>query len=211
MAAGTLGEEAKAALIPTLREGHEEPTAIALSLAAAYTAGAKLDWGTFFKDTGAKAVPLPTYPFQRKRYWLNATSGAGDLVRPVLPPPEHPFLSASLEDPGEGSPSPVASPCRPTLGWRTTLFSAARSCRVPPFSSWPRAGAEAGCELLEELVLQAPLLIPDTGGVALQVALSAAGEDGKREVSIHSRAEAGRRGAGGVDPARSGSSLRSGA
>jgi len=54
-----------------------------------------------------------------------------------------------------------------------------------------RAGREVGCELLEELTLQAPLLLPESGGVALQVSVSAPGEEGGREVSIHSRLETG--------------------
>jgi acyl transferase domain-containing protein/acyl carrier protein len=190
MAAATL-DDAKAALIPTLREGRGEPRAIALSLAAAHASGAKLDWATYFKGSGARAVPLPTYPFQRKRYWLSATSGAGDLGAAGLAPANHPLLSATIDDPDGGL----------TLTGRISLQShpwlsdhAAFGSAILPGTAFVelalRAGVEAGRETLEELALQAPLLVPDAGGIALRVSLSPPGEDGKREVSIHSRAEA---------------------
>src|SRR5260221_10391876 len=71
MARECLGnEESQAAFVPTLREGRPEAEAISIAIAHAHTAGAKLDWGAFFKGTGANRVALPTYPFQRKRYWL---------------------------------------------------------------------------------------------------------------------------------------------
>src|SRR5205814_9459690 len=54
-----------------------------------------------------------------------------------------------------------------------------------------RAGAEAGCEYLEELTLQAPLILPEQGAVALQVKVGGDGERGEREVSVYSRPEAG--------------------
>ncbi len=192
MAAATLGEDAKAALVPTLREGREEPKALALALAAAHAAGAKLDWATYFKGTAARAVPLPTYPFQRKRYWLSASASAGDPSAIGQAAAEHPLLSAVIEDP-EG---------RITLTGRISLQShswladhAAGGTVLLPGTAFLelalRAGREVQCELLEELTLQAPLLVPESGGIALQVSLSPEGEDAKREVSIHSRAEAG--------------------
>src|SRR5260221_9822726 len=61
--------------------------------------GAKLDWGAFFKGTGAKRVALATYPFQRKRYWLASTGGLGDLGAAGLTDPEHPLLAAAIEGP----------------------------------------------------------------------------------------------------------------
>src|SRR5258707_13335519 len=73
MARECLGdEESQAAFVPTLREGRPEADAISTTIAHAHTAGARRDWRAFFKGTGAKLGPLPTYPFQRERYWLSA-------------------------------------------------------------------------------------------------------------------------------------------
>ncbi len=192
MAAATLGEDAKAALVPTLREGREEPKALALALGAAHASGAKLDWSAYFKGTAARAVPLPTYPFQRKRYWLNPSGGSGDPAALGLAAADHPLLSASIEDP-EGGITLTGRIARQTHPWLAD--HAAFGIVLLPGTAFLelalRAGAEAGCELLEQLTLQAPLLVPESGGIALQVSLSPEGEDGRREVSIHSRAEAG--------------------
>ena len=74
-----LPEGAEATFIPTLREGHPEPEALTTALAAAHTRGAAVEWQSFFAGSGARRVPLPTYPFQRRRYWLQSSTGAGDL------------------------------------------------------------------------------------------------------------------------------------
>ncbi|WP_206432372.1 polyketide synthase dehydratase domain-containing protein, partial [Streptomyces sp. ADI92-24] len=50
-----------------------------------------------------------------------------------------------------------------------------------------RAGDEVGCDLLEELTLQAPLMVPEEGDVAIQVAIGAADPTGRRSVSVFSR------------------------
>ncbi|MGO4420922.1 polyketide synthase dehydratase domain-containing protein, partial [Streptomyces sp. MCAF7] len=52
-----------------------------------------------------------------------------------------------------------------------------------------RAGEEAGCAALEELALGAPLVIPEQGGVLVQVLVGAPDESGRRTVAVHSRAQ----------------------
>jgi acyl transferase domain-containing protein len=96
-----LGEEG-ATVTGTLRRDEGGPRRFALSLAEAHAAGASVDWEAFFAGTGAKAVPLPTYPFQRKRYWLTSSSGAADASAIGQSDPGHPLLSALLEDPAGG-------------------------------------------------------------------------------------------------------------
>ena len=84
MARECLGEEQdRAAFIPTLREGRTEAEAITTAIATAHVSGAKLDWGAFFKGTGAKRVPLPTYPFQRERYWFGGEESATAALHKV--------------------------------------------------------------------------------------------------------------------------------
>jgi thioesterase domain-containing protein/aryl carrier-like protein len=60
-----------------------------------------------------------------------------------------------------------------------------------------RAGAEVGCELLEELALCAPLVLAEQGGVQLRVSVAESDEEGRRALSVHSRLEVGLDGRGG--------------
>ncbi len=193
MASATLGEDAKAALIPTLREGREEPKALALSLGSAHASGIKLDWDAYFKGAGANRVPLPTYPFQRKRYWLNPFNSASNPSAVGQTDTEHPLLGAAIEDPQTGAFTLTGRISRQTHPWLAdhAVFGVVLLPGTAFVELALRAGREARCKRLEELALQAPLIVPESGGVALQVSLSAPAEGGRREVTIHSRAEAG--------------------
>src|SRR6185369_12512724 len=50
-----------------------------------------------------------------------------------------------------------------------------------------RAGDEVGTDVLEELLFEAPLILPERGAVALQVTVAAPDEAGRRAVTIHTR------------------------
>ena len=180
------------ALVPTLRQGTAEPTALTQALARAHAAGAKLDWGAFFAATKAKRVPLPTYPFQRKRYWLAASPNA-DVGQAGLADPGHPLLGAAIEDPRSGALTLSGRLSTQTHPWladhavlETILFPGSGFVELAL-----RAGAQVGAETIAELTLQAPLLLPEQGAVQIQVTVAAPGEEGEREISIHSRPEAG--------------------
>ncbi|NBH02461.1 polyketide synthase dehydratase domain-containing protein, partial [Amycolatopsis sp. SID8362] len=51
-----------------------------------------------------------------------------------------------------------------------------------------RAGDEVGCGVVEELTLEAPLVVPERGGVRLQVLVGGT-DDGHRSLAIFSRAD----------------------
>jgi amino acid adenylation domain-containing protein/non-ribosomal peptide synthase protein (TIGR01720 family) len=56
--------------LPSLRPGHEDWQQILQSLAQLYVEGVQVDWSGFDQDYERRKVPLPTYPFQRQRYWI---------------------------------------------------------------------------------------------------------------------------------------------
>ncbi|MFT2020406.1 type I polyketide synthase [Streptomyces sp. 796.1] len=60
----------RSAAIGTLRRAESGPYHFLTSLAEAYVHGAEVDWSVPFHGTGATRVDLPTYPFQRQRYWI---------------------------------------------------------------------------------------------------------------------------------------------
>jgi polyketide synthase 12 len=64
--------------IPSLRRGLPEHEAIARATAALHQQGARIDWRRYFSAAGRepRLVDLPTYPFQRQRFWLTPGSTA---------------------------------------------------------------------------------------------------------------------------------------
>jgi acyl transferase domain-containing protein len=52
-----------------------------------------------------------------------------------------------------------------------------------------RAGDAVGCGHIVELALEAPLVLPATGGVQVQVTMASPDRDGKRQVAVYGRAE----------------------
>jgi acyl transferase domain-containing protein len=55
--------------LPSLRRGKPDSEQMLDSLAALYVQGVDVDWPGFDAGRGARRVPLPSYPFQRERYW----------------------------------------------------------------------------------------------------------------------------------------------
>ncbi|SDD13103.1 Acyl transferase domain-containing protein [Actinokineospora iranica] len=71
-----------AVAVPALRRKHSEPRTLVHALAVLHARGVPVDWAAFFAGTGAGKVDLPTYPFERERYWLEpvapSASGGAD-------------------------------------------------------------------------------------------------------------------------------------
>jgi acyl transferase domain-containing protein/NAD(P)-dependent dehydrogenase (short-subunit alcohol dehydrogenase family) len=186
-------EGKEAATIATLREGREERDALAAAIARAQASGAKLDWGAFFEGAKPKRVPLPTYPFQRKRYWVAPRASASDPTAIGQTDAEHPLLAAAIEDPeGEG----LILTGRLSLETHPWLADhAVASTVLLPGTAFVelalRAAEQVGARTISELTLQAPLVLSEQGSVQIRVSVAPADEDGNRAVSVHSRPQAG--------------------
>ncbi|HZX39403.1 MAG TPA: SDR family NAD(P)-dependent oxidoreductase, partial [Streptomyces sp.] len=63
---------ADAAVLGTLRRDAGGLDRVVTSLAEAHAQGVAVDWAAVYADTGAHRVDLPTYAFQRERYWPQA-------------------------------------------------------------------------------------------------------------------------------------------
>jgi len=58
--------------LPSLRPGRDDWQTMLESLGELYVAGAPIDWIGFDRDYPRQRRELPTYPFQRKRYWAKS-------------------------------------------------------------------------------------------------------------------------------------------
>lgn len=61
--------------LPSLRPGQEDWQQLLTSLAQLYLQGVSVDWLGFDRDYPRHREVLPTYPFQRQRYWVEAATG----------------------------------------------------------------------------------------------------------------------------------------
>ncbi len=62
-------------LLPSLQRNRTDGYPILNSLGKYYLSGGRVDWNGFYKENKGRFVPLPTYPFDRKRYWLKLDKG----------------------------------------------------------------------------------------------------------------------------------------
>jgi acyl transferase domain-containing protein/acyl carrier protein len=177
--------------VPLLRGARSEIRACYSALAEIWVHGIGVDWAEIFRGRKARRVSLPTYPFQRERYWLSrGNAGAGDMASAGLDAAGHPLLTATipLADDRGGLFTGRLSPQAPA--WLAD-HGVLGACVVPGVAFVElalHAGGQVGCETLEELVMESPLVLGERGDVQLQVAVGESDEVGRREVRIYSRA-----------------------
>ncbi|MFT2018189.1 type I polyketide synthase [Streptomyces sp. 796.1] len=157
------------------------------ALALAHVSGVRVRWGALVGP--AHAVELPTYAFQHERYWLPSGSAPGDTSALGQGAAEHPLLGATVTLADGGG---VLLTGRLSLATHPWLAGhAVGGVVLLPGTAFVelavRAGDEVGCGRIEELTLQAPLVLPAQGGVRLQVTVGAADDAGQRTVRIHSQ------------------------
>nr|WP_165986299.1 type I polyketide synthase [Streptomyces sp. YIM 98790] len=179
--------------LPVLRADRPEPATALTALAAAYAHGVEADWHRVFAGTGASAVEVPTYAFQRDRYWMDVPAQAGGLRAAGLSEGEHPLLGAVLTLPESGEvvlTGRLSAESQPWLADHAVLGRV-----IVPGAAFVemalRAGREAGCERIEELTVHTPLVLDERSGARVQVVVGDAGEPGHRAVSVYAREEDG--------------------
>ncbi|NEA99066.1 type I polyketide synthase [Streptomyces sp. SID13726] len=179
---------------PALRQGRDEPRSVNLALATLYARGTQPDWSAYFEGSDPRRVELPTYAFQRRRFWPEAPSGpragkGGDASVFGMAPVAHPLLGGSVTVADEG----------------TTLLTGVLSPRTQPWLAEHQvmdavllpgtafvemavvAAEEAGCSMLDDLTVTAPLALAADTPVQVQVRVDSGDDTGRRRLSIHAR------------------------
>ncbi|MES4903299.1 SDR family NAD(P)-dependent oxidoreductase, partial [Streptomyces sp. NPDC000395] len=196
----TEADGAAATVVGSLRRGEDDARRILTSFALAHTRGLPVAWDRHYRAIAPAAThaDLPTYAFQRRRYWLDAPATTGDVTAAGLAPVGHPLLGAAVglaEGDGHLLTGRLAPHTHPWLADHvvagTVLLPGTAYVELAA-----HVGEHLGCPRLEELTLHTPLALPDSGGVALQVAVGAPDETGRRALSVYAQRD--------DDPAREG-------
>ncbi|WP_456340447.1 type I polyketide synthase, partial [Streptomyces rochei] len=193
MARERAGEDA--VLVPMLRKDRDEEGTALAALGRLHVTGVTVDWAAVLDGTGARAVDLPTYAFQRRRYWpADVPTRAGDMRSAGLGVAEHPLLGAAVELAGtEGADGVVLTGRLSTQSHPWLADHVVQGAVLVPGTALlelaVRAADEVGCDVVEELTLSTPLVLPDRGGIHIQVRVGAPDEDGRCSFGVHARAE----------------------
>ncbi|WP_179167532.1 type I polyketide synthase, partial [Streptomyces sp. 13-12-16] len=150
-----------------------------------HVSGASPDWKAVFAGRGARRVDLPTYPFQRERYWLESGRGPEESG--------HPLLDGVVAVAGADQ---VVLSGRLSVGSQPWLADhvVAEAVVFPGAGHVElavRAGDEVGCGRVEELTIEAPLVLDRRAATAIQVVVGADDGSGRRSVEVHARDEDG--------------------
>ncbi|MCZ7417118.1 SDR family NAD(P)-dependent oxidoreductase [Streptomyces sp. WMMC897] len=192
--------EVEATVVGTLRRDEDESARFIASAAELWVRGVDIDWTAVYAGRSTQRVDLPTYPFQRSRYWLDGGASAADVSGAGLGAAQHPLLGAAVSLAVDGGVMLTGRLSLRTHAWLadhrvggTVLFPGTGFVELAV-----RAGDEIGYGHLRELMLQAPLVLPEQGAVQVQVFVEPPDEAGRCAVSVHSRPEAERAESGEV-------------
>ncbi|MGW2643182.1 type I polyketide synthase [Streptomyces sp. NPDC001348] len=168
--------------VAALRRDRGEPQA----LVEALTRMPSVDWTAYF-GPGRRAVDLPTYPFQHRPYWFRSNSlASGEPTDFGLASGNHPLLGAAVELPHTEGALFTGRLSLATQSWLAE--HAVNGTVVVPGAALVeiavRAGDQVGRGTVRDLTLHAPLVVPETGAVALRVRV---GEGDEPAVTVHSR------------------------
>jgi NADPH:quinone reductase-like Zn-dependent oxidoreductase/acyl carrier protein len=162
------------------------------ALAQVWVQGTNVHWGEVYAEAGARRVQLPTYAFQRERFWLESGGfGVGDAGAIGQVSSGHPLLGAAIAmAAGDGLlfTGRLSLRDHPWLGDHVVLGGAL----LPGTAFLELAlyvGQELGVGFVRELTLHAPLVLGEGRMVQLQIAVAEADDGALRALSVYSRVD----------------------
>lgn len=182
---------ADAAWIGSLRKGRVDTASMLESLGQLQVRGVKLNWPAVLGEAVARQrINLPTYPFQRERYWQDLT-GQADHTQLGATRDGHPLLGGVLASPLRIFQNEIGLQSQPWLAdhriFDFTLFPATGFLELAQAAA-REVSASDDC-FLQDVVIREGLALPDTGTCTVQV-IATAGEAGTHTVQVYSRAPA---------------------
>jgi NADP-dependent 3-hydroxy acid dehydrogenase YdfG/acyl carrier protein len=185
----TVGDDA--VVVGTLRRDQGDRAQFLQSLAELFVRGVAIAWP--WRHPTTTPVPVPTSVFQHEHFWLEpaVVADAAGLGQAAVP---HPVLRAAVENPDTGG---VVLTGRLGLGTHSWLadHAIAGTVLMPGAALVEFAiqgGDRVGTPVLDELVIEAPMLVLEDSALHVQVTVGVAEEaTSRRTVAIHSRPDRG--------------------
>ncbi|MGW6622059.1 SDR family NAD(P)-dependent oxidoreductase [Nocardia sp. NPDC055002] len=174
-------------VVPAMRAGRSEAESFVDALARLQTRGFPTDWAAVLPGDPRQRADLPTYGFQRRRFWPKRSRTAVGMTSTG-----HPVLGAVVTLADSDGLLMTGSLDPAVVSWIAEH-------RVLDDSFVPgslfvelalQAADQVGSDYVEELTIQAPLELPGSGPVELQVVVGPPDSEGRRSYTIHSRAAA---------------------
>ncbi|MEU8878404.1 polyketide synthase dehydratase domain-containing protein, partial [Streptomyces javensis] len=177
--------------VGTLRRDDGGEARLLKSLAEAYVAGAPVAWAAAFKQPPPHPAELPTYAFQRRRFWMRRPTGTAraEAAASGMEVTGHALLDRGVPLPGSDG----------------FLFTGRLSLRDQPWledhavlgrvvvpgtallDMVLHAADAVGCDRVDELALETPLVLTATEATQVQVLVTAPDTDGNRQITVHGR------------------------
>ena len=186
LAMGRINEGETGSLwLASLRQGQSDWQQLLESLAQLYVRGVAVDWVNVYEGDLRQRIALPTYPFQRQRYWIERPASLPWFLE------DHPLLGQRLRSPlKETVYQSRLSPNCPAFLKDHRLYQQT----ILPGAAFIEMALAAGAKVfntpvaLEDFVIQQPLILP-TAGKIVQLILTQ--ESASASVQIFSLSEEG--------------------
>ncbi|HKP59038.1 MAG TPA: SDR family NAD(P)-dependent oxidoreductase, partial [Polyangiales bacterium] len=176
-------------VIGSLSREQGELSSLLRGLGELHAHGCAVDWKRVLHKYGGARVELPTYAFQRERFWLEAGKGRSDAGSMGLVSVEHPLLGALMPLADSDG---YAFSSRLSLSEQSWLADhAVHGTVLVPGTGLLELALHAartlGLSGVSELMLEQPLVLSRERRPQLQVSVGAADAQGERSVSVYSR------------------------
>jgi acyl transferase domain-containing protein/NADP-dependent 3-hydroxy acid dehydrogenase YdfG len=185
---------ARGGTVGSLRRGSGGLHQFLTAAVQAFVLGADVNWQALMSPALADPalgprVELPGYPFERRSFWLSDEPAPASAASSGMTASPHPLLLASAPLGGTGGYLLTGRLDRGSTWWLadhevdgTVLLPGTAFVELAL-----QAAAAAGCDLVEELIIEAPAVLPETGTVQVQLLVSGPDPAGRRSLAVHLR------------------------
>ena len=179
-------------MVGSLRRDEGGVATLHRNLGVLHTHGYGVSWAALLEKVVGPVVPLPTYAFQRQRYWLEPTRSLADVAAAGLSPSAHPLVGAATtlaNQDGVLFTTRLSLSDHPWLADHTVFGNVLLPGTAVLELALAAAQAVGGCTVAE-LMQSAPLVLTPQGAVRLQLFAGQPDGTSGRAFALYSRDDA---------------------